>query len=155
MEEFIAGPTYQEPRDGIWLVQEYIEAPEPFITRCEFIGGRFVYAVQVDTSEGFQLCPADACQIGDAFCPAEGGRARPKFEIITGFADPIIPRYEGFLRANEIAVAGIEFICDAAGRLYTYDINTNTNYNSDAEAAAGIYAMLELARFLGMELNAA
>ena len=24
--------------------------------------GKFLYAVRVDTSEGFQLCPADACQ---------------------------------------------------------------------------------------------
>jgi hypothetical protein len=160
MEEYIAGPDYQEPRDGIWLVQEYIEAPEPVITRCEFIGGRFLYAVQVDTSEGFQLCPADACQIGDGFCPAGaavpvgsgGNRTRPKFKIIDGFADPIIPRYQEFLRANAIDVAGIEFICDPAGRVFTYDVNTNTNYNSDAEDAAGVYAMLELARFLGAEL---
>ncbi len=54
---------HAHPRDGIWLVQRYVEAPEPFITRAEFIGGRFLYAVRVDTSEGFELCPADACAI--------------------------------------------------------------------------------------------
>ena len=59
------------------------------------------------------------------------------------------------LANNGINVAGIEFIQDEDGTLYTYDINTNTNYNSDAEAEAGQYGMLELAKFLGRELEAA
>jgi glutathione synthase/RimK-type ligase-like ATP-grasp enzyme len=54
---------HAQPRDGIWLVQRYVEAPEPFITRAEFVDGRFLYAVRVDTSEGFELCPADACVV--------------------------------------------------------------------------------------------
>ncbi|PGZ95880.1 alpha-L-glutamate ligase, partial [Bacillus wiedmannii] len=37
--------------------------------------------------------------------------------------------------------------------LYTYDINTNTNYNSDAESVANQFGMLELATFLGRELE--
>jgi hypothetical protein len=37
--------------------------------------------------------------------------------------------------------------------IYTYDVNTNTNYNKDAEAAAGQYGMLELAKYLGRELD--
>ena len=41
------------------------------------------------------------------------------------------------IAANGIEVTGIEFIRDARGRIYTYDVNTNTNYNTDAEAAAG------------------
>ena len=39
--------------DGIMLVQKYIKAPEPLITRVEFIGGQLLYAVRVDTSQGF------------------------------------------------------------------------------------------------------
>lgn len=154
VEEFLEGPNYEEPRDGIWLVQEYIQSPEPFITRCEFVGGQFVYAVKVDTSAGFQLCPADACQVGDLFCPVgQSTPTGPKFQIIEGFADPIVAQYQQFLAASEIAVAGIEFIRDAVGSIYTYDVNTNTNYNADAEATAGKYGMLELARFLGVELT--
>jgi hypothetical protein len=154
VEEFFASPDFEEPRDGIWLVQEYIQAPEPYITRCEFVGGKFVYAVQVDTSAGFQLCPADACQIGDLFCPVgESTPTKPQFRIIDDFADPIIAQYQQFLAASGIDVAGIEFIRDASGTIYTYDVNTNTNYNSDAEAVAGKYGMLELAKFLGSELD--
>ena len=39
-----------------------------------------------------------------------------------------------FIAANGIGIAGIEFIVDAHGEIYTYDVNTNTNYNPDAEA---------------------
>lgn len=154
LRSYIEGPDFDEPVDGITLIQEYIKAPEPYITRCEFVGGEFVYAVRVDTSEGFELCPADACQIGDLFCPVgEETEEKPKFQVIEGFNDPIIEKYKAFLKENKIAVAGIEFIRDEAGEIYTYDINTNTNYNADAERAAGKYGMLELARFLGSQLN--
>ncbi|HJA37988.1 MAG TPA: alpha-L-glutamate ligase, partial [Candidatus Brevibacterium intestinigallinarum] len=52
------------PNDGITLAQEYVRPAQPFITRAEFIGGRFHYAVRVDVSGGsFELCPAEACEI--------------------------------------------------------------------------------------------
>ncbi|MCL6452599.1 MAG: alpha-L-glutamate ligase [Alicyclobacillus sp.] len=154
LKEYLDGSTYEPPVDGITLLQEYIQSPESYITRCEFIGGKFLYAVRVDTSEGFQLCPADACQIGDLFCPVgTEAPSRPKFQIIEGFADPILNQYEALLADCGIEVAGIEFIRDAQGEIYTYDINTNTNYNSDAEAAAGKYGMLAVAKFLGAELE--
>lgn len=156
LSEYVEGEDFDPSIDGITLIQEYIQAPEPFITRCEFVGGKFVYAVQVDTSEGFELCPADACRIDDLFCPVgEEAEEKPKFQIVEGFNDPIIAKYEEFLRQNHINVAGIEFIRNAAGEIFTYDVNTNTNYNSDAEAAAGKYGMLELAKFLGEQLERA
>lgn len=153
LKEYVFGPTFDEPVDGITLIQEYIKSPEQYITRCEFIGGKFVYAVQVDTSGGFELCPADACNIGDLFCPVgEQVEEKPKFQIVEGFNEPIIAQYEAFLQANNITVAGIEFIKNSDGDLFTYDINTNTNYNSDAEKVAGKFGMLQLAKFLGAEL---
>ncbi|MFS0862221.1 ATP-grasp domain-containing protein [Fredinandcohnia sp. 179-A 10B2 NHS] len=154
LNEYLEGPTFEEPVDGITLIQEYIQSPEPYITRCEFVGGKFVYAVRVDTSEGFELCPADACQIGDLFCPVgEEVPTKPKFQIVENFADPILERYEQVLAANDIHIAGIEFIRNSEGEIFTYDINTNTNYNSDAEDAAGKFGMLEVATFLGKELE--
>jgi len=150
LADYLAGPDYEPPVDGIHLLQHYVRAPAPLITRAEFVGGRFLYAVEVDTSEGFELCPADACAVGEAFCPA--GSTRDKFTIIDGI-DPLLrARYEAFLAANGIAVAGIEFIADAAGALYTYDVNTNTNYNAEAEARAGRSARDALAGYLGAEL---
>ncbi len=148
---YVAGPDYEPPVDGLHLLQQYIRSPDAVITRAEFIGGRFLYAVEVDTSDGFELCPADVCQIGDAFCPA-GEQPRAKFTIIDNIDAAQKARYEAFLAANDIEVAGIEFIRDADSEVYTYDVNTNTNYNPDAERVAGRSAMAALARFLGAEL---
>ncbi|GGG43165.1 glutathione synthase [Caldovatus sediminis] len=139
---------HAHPRDGIWLVQRYIRAPEPFIIRAEFVGGRFLYAVRVDTSEGFELCPADQCRIeADAACPVAAAPAE-KFRVIEGFDHPLLPRMEAFLRDNGIGVGAIEFVTDAEGRSFAYDVNTNTNYNPEAERRAGVSGMGAIARHL-------
>ncbi len=153
---YLDGPVYEAPVDGLQLLQEYVRAPRPFITRAEFVGGRFLYAVEVDTSEGFELCPADACAIGDASCPV-GEAPRDKFTIIDGIPDTLRIRLERFLSASGVEVAGIEFIIDADGRTLVYDVNTNTNYNPDAEARAGRTGTARsgpgaIAEFLGGEL---
>jgi glutathione synthase/RimK-type ligase-like ATP-grasp enzyme len=70
-DEFAPGGA-NAPIDGITLIQEYVQPAQPFITRAEFIGGRFHYAVRVDVSGGsFELCPADACAV-----PGTGARSR-------------------------------------------------------------------------------
>ncbi|RKQ28673.1 ATP-grasp domain-containing protein [Oceanobacillus halophilus] len=154
LESYVNGSEFEDSVDGITLIQEYIQSPEPFITRAEFVGGKFIYAVRVDTSEGFELCPADACQVGDAFCPVgEEEENKPMFEILEEVDLDLINRYEEFLQASGIDVSGIEFIHDRNGETYTYDVNTNTNYNSDAEEKANKYGMLELAKFLGNALE--
>jgi hypothetical protein len=147
----LAGPDCEPPVDGLHLLQQYVRAPAPLVTRAEFIGGRFLYAVEVDTSDGFELCPAEACAVGDSFCPA-GDEPRARFTIVDDIDAALKRRYEEFLAQNGIAVAGIEFIADTEGILYTYDVNTNTNYNPEAEARAGRCAMDALAGFLGAAL---
>jgi len=149
--EYLDGAQFELSVDGITLVQEYIQSPTPHITRVEFIGQELLYAVRVDTSEGFELCPAQACEIGDAACPA-GEQGAEKFVIIENFDHPLVDAYRGFMVSHEIQVAAFEFIVDGAGAAYTYDINTNTNYNAAAEARAGRFGMRALARFLGVEL---
>ena len=57
------------------------------------------------------------------------------------------------LKDREKRNESIEFIRDADGSVYTYDVNTNTNYNPEAEARAGRSAMTALARFLAAELD--
>jgi hypothetical protein len=159
LQDYVNGGEFDDSVDGITLIQQYVRAPAPFITRVEFIGGKFLYAVQVDTSLGFELCPADACAIGDAFCPvgttpvAAPVAAAPRFRILPAFDHPIIKSYQAFLADNGIEVAGIEFIADTQGELYTYDVNTNTNYNSSAEADAQKFGMRSIAAFLGEELR--
>lgn len=147
---YLDGPAFEASVDGVTLIQQYIEAPEPFITRVELIGRRFFYAVRVSTSEGFELCPADACAPGDGFCPTgETVAAKPaKFQIVDGFESPLVARYERFMAAHDIEIAGVEFVVDKAGNAFTYDVNMNTNYNSEAEAAAGRSGMAALAAYL-------
>ena len=71
-----------------------------------------------------------------------------KFEIVDDFYIDNLDSYESFLSENGIGIAGIEIIFDAAGRHWTYDVNTNTNYNALAEFKAGVSAYDEIAKFL-------
>jgi hypothetical protein len=156
LREHVYSDAFEDSVDGVTLVQEYIRAPEPFITRVEFVGGKFLYAVRVDTTLGFELCPADACEVGDAFCPVGESPppvATPRFRIVRNFSHPIVERYRRFIADHGIGIAGIEFITNAAGEIYTYDVNTNTNYNGTAEAEAGSYGMRAIAAYLGVELR--
>jgi glutathione synthase/RimK-type ligase-like ATP-grasp enzyme len=140
LQRFIDSDQYADPLDGIWLLQAYIQPAVPYITRAEFIGGKFLYTVQVNTEQGFELCPADVCDIGDAFCPTveQPIANEHKFTLTDRFnTHPIITQLEQFLAQSGVDVAGIEFIEDQQGQLFVYDVNTNTNYNSGAEQRAG------------------
>ena len=157
-------PTW--PVDGVTLLQEYLRPDSGHITRAEFVGDRYLYALQADTVHGgFQLCPADACAIdpesGLPLIPP-GAEAAPVpgtsiFSLRAGFDHPIVQSYRSFLDAEGIGIAGIEFIETADGRLVTYDVNTNTNYNPEVEARVtaegGIGGPDAIARYLGRLLG--
>ena len=132
--------------DGVILFQQYIRPLDGRITRAEFIGGRFHYAVRIDTSMGFELCPADVCAV-------EGGPPAPSFTIVDDIDAGLKARLERFLAMNGIEMAGIEFSAGADGTPYVYDVNTNTNYNAEAEAAAGRNAPQALVDYLIAERN--
>jgi glutathione synthase/RimK-type ligase-like ATP-grasp enzyme len=139
----------ERPVDGVLLLQEYIQAPQPEIFRAEFVGGEFQYVVRIDTSNGFELCPADQCQV----------RKKPGFEIKTEeeIADDernLISSIGRFLKDNGIEISGVEYIRDSkTNELLVYDVNTNTNYNPLAERKANRRNMLKIATFLTEELQ--
>lgn len=135
--------------DGINLVQEFIKSNDQTVHRLEFIGGKFYYATQVDASRGFELCPADPCAEG------EEPLADTRFKLLENYTNPELLKYERFLAANGMHVAAIEYIEDALGERYVYDVNINTNYNAAAEASAasGKNGMEAIARYLGRELE--
>jgi len=68
-DAYVDSDEFQPGPDGITLLQQYIVPAEPHITRVEIVDGRFVYAIRSSTERGFELCPADACALDDAFCP--------------------------------------------------------------------------------------
>lgn len=170
--DYVESSDFELPIDGITLLQEYVESREAFITRCEFIGGKFHYAVRVDTSNGaFELCPADACQIDSLDSKSADSKAEStKRPALAGAAcevgagdkfslrkeidstSPIVRCLEQFLAVHNIAVAGIEFIESVSGDIVVYDINTNTNYNSTLESkvreSGGVAAADRLVSFL-------
>jgi hypothetical protein len=143
-DAYTGSADYLAPVDGITLLQEYLRAAQPRITRVEMVGGEFVYAITADTARGgFELCPADACAVQPGAGPAD------LFALRDGFDHPIIGRYRDFARGAGVEIAGFEFIETVDGRMVTYDINTTTNYNADIEAAASRGALPEVAAFLG------
>jgi hypothetical protein len=151
LEQHIKSTSYQTSIDGISILQEYIYAPHQEIVRLEFVGGKFMYAVRVDTVDGFELCPADVCQV-------VGGEKTgiEKFQILPPSQQPsmeLLGKCESVLAANGVEVAAIEVVYNAAGKPFAYDLNTNTNYNDEAEKRAGIFGMQYLAHFLGQELS--
>jgi hypothetical protein len=149
-DAYLAAPGYDAPADGITLLQEYLQAAEPFITRVETVGGEFVYAITADTARGgFELCPADACATDQG---AAGGASL--FALREDFRHPVIGQYLDFARDHEVEIAGFEFIETADGRVVSYDINTTTNYNAAIEAIAPQPALAAVAAFLGRLLAA-
>jgi hypothetical protein len=144
-EAYVNGPEFDEPVDDITLLQEYVQPADDTITRVEIVGGQFLYAQRADTRMGFELCPADDCDIdGQPTTIA----AADLFHWRAEFDHPIVDDYIDFCRQWEIGIAGIEFIESADGRMVTYDINTNTNYNTTVEAEAGRSGPAAVARYL-------
>ena len=157
LDSYVSGKDFEPSIDGITLLQDYIDASPQVITRVEFVNSKFLYAVEVDASEGFELCPAcpedqdeiPQQQIAGEFCPTTGN----KFKILKNYEkNALIKNYEKFIAINGIEITGIEYIVDKNGTIYTYDINTNTNYNSQAEKSSKIKGMKSIAKFLKEEL---
>jgi hypothetical protein len=133
-EAYVSSDAFEEPVDGITLLQEYVQPREPFITRVETVGYEYVYAITADTARGgFELCPADACEVDEHGQPKA---AESLFALREGFQHPIIDQFLGFAREHHLEIAGFEFIEVADGRNVCYDVNTNTNYNPDVERIA-------------------
>ena len=137
-EDFDAGPGARI------ILQQYIGAPEPFITRVEIVGGRFLFAMRSSTSGGFELCPSDVCNPTPR---AQGGATGLFSPSPITSDDPLVRKYVRLCIEEEVEVAGIEFVEDARGDRYTYDINGTTNYNQALGARIGVDGMRELARY--------
>jgi hypothetical protein len=138
-DAYVAGSELELAFDGVTLLQQYVEPRDPYITRVEIVDGRFLYALRSSTESGFQLCPADACQIDDSFCPVGTSGRFGRSPVDAN--DPLVKAYIAFCAAHRIDAAGIEFVEDIAGDRYTYDVNMNTNYNGDVEQEVDVFGM--------------
>jgi hypothetical protein len=157
--DFVRSDRFAPSPDGVTLLQQYVEPADGTITRCEFVDGELVYAVRADTSDGFELCPADACRTDGAPPEANGAEANGTddaslFALREEVPGGLVEKYRAFLEAEQIDVAGIEFIEDARGACWTYDVNGTTNYNPAMEAAGPRSAWAAVADFLQGALEA-
>ena len=150
LDKHVNGNQFKHSIDDITLLQDYIVSDPQIITRVEFINSKLLYAVQVDATDGFELCPADPCNLEEKFCP--GNPDGNKFMILEDYKNSEISKYQSLIKSNGIEIAGIEYIKGKDGRNYTYDINTNTNYNSIAEKKSNLKGMQSIAKFLLNEL---
>ena len=125
--------------DQTALVQEYIPASGGHITRVEVLDGRFLYAINVQTTgESFNLCPVDICQTSDGValdrgaCPADAPKNNLRVEAFTPPAE-VIADVETITAAAGIEIGGVEYIVDDRdGQRYYYDINALSNFVADA-----------------------
>jgi glutathione synthase/RimK-type ligase-like ATP-grasp enzyme len=118
----VAAGTVPDSIDKVLLLQDYTPARGGSIIRMETLGGKFLYAIEVESSgDSFDLCPADACV-------AARGRAAIRMAAI----DPgpeLIDAAERIAKSAGLDVGGVEvLIDDRDGTPRFYDINALSNF---------------------------
>jgi len=117
--------TIPDSVDKVLLLQDYVPARGGVITRIETLGGKFLYAIEVESGGGnFDLCPADACV-------AAPGRAAIRMIAVTPPAG-IVEAAERIARCAGLDVGGVEMLIDDRdGTPRFYDINALSNFVAD------------------------
>ncbi|MDR7417361.1 MAG: hypothetical protein QN178_00450 [Armatimonadota bacterium] len=82
--------------DQTALVQEYHPPVGGSIVRVEILDGRLLYAIRVYPDTGFNLCPADICQIdaGDADDSGPGVSASGPADPVTDYCPVDLPAHQ-------------------------------------------------------------
>ena len=132
--------------DGTALVQEYVEPAEGAIVRVEVLDGQALYAIRIvrENVQGFNLCPADICQVPappaavDALgaCPVD---VRPGLSVsrVEAPRDAVETAIR-LTREAGIDVGGVEYLVGARdGATYFYDVNATSNFVADAPRVLG------------------
>jgi hypothetical protein len=110
-----------ESVDKVLLVQDHVPARGGTIVRVETLAGKYLYAIEIETGAGFDLCPADACI-------AAPGRAAIRMVSVTPPAS-LIEAAERIAQAAGLDVGGIEYLIDDRdGVARFYDINALSNF---------------------------
>ena len=145
--------------DDTALVQELLPAEGGHITRLEILQHELLYAIQITPprDHGFNLCPADICQVDDdglagpgsgVRSPQSGVRGPESFEACpvkpamqieaTTAPAEVVAQALDISRAAGLDVCGIEFLVDQRdGRPYFYDVNALSNFVTDATRVVG------------------
>jgi glutathione synthase/RimK-type ligase-like ATP-grasp enzyme len=111
--------------DQVLLLQDYVPPRGGTIIRLETLGGRFLYAIEIESrGDSFDLCPADACV-------AQPGRAAIRMTAVKPPAE-LIEAAERIARATGLDLGGVEVVIDDRdGTPRFYDINAMSNFVAD------------------------
>lgn len=145
--------------DATAIVQEFHPPRGGSIVRVEALDGRFLYAIriQTDPDQGFNICPADICQVTSAGVPESGFNACPveaparrslQIEVATPpswVVDAVLRIFE----ASDIDVGGVEYLeSERDGQIYLYDVNSLSNFVTDAPTLLGFDPTARFVDFL-------
>ena len=108
--------------NGISLVQEYAPRRDGKVTRVETLGGKFLYALDVESpGDAFDLCPADACLVRPGAPTLTMTRVTPPDEIIAAA--------ELIAAEGRLEIGSVEYLIDDRdGSALFYDINALSNF---------------------------
>ena len=121
LEEAVRERFLPDSVDKVLLLQDHVPARGGTIVRVETLGGDLLYAIEVESDGGFDLCPADACL-------AAPGRAAVRMTALTPPPD-LVEAAERIARAVGLAVGGVEYLIDDRnGTARFYDINALSNF---------------------------
>ena len=116
----IQGGSVPESVDSVLLVQDYVPPRGAVITRVETLGGKYLYAIEVESKgDSFDLCPADACAVERG--PIRMASVQPPAELVEAA--------ERIAQAVGLDVGGVEYLVDDRdGVARFYDINALSNF---------------------------
>jgi len=122
LSQSVADRTVPTSVDQVLLLQDYVPPRGGTILRVETLGGRFLYALEVESGgDNFDLCPADACLI-------RPGRSAIAMRAVTPPAE-IIAAAEAIALAAGLDVGSVELVIDDRdGVPRFYDINALSNF---------------------------
>ena len=147
--------------DHTAIVQEYHPQRGGSIVRVEALDGQFLYAIRIhnDPNQGFNLCPADICQVDTPaqaapdnefeLCPVDAPAKKPlKIER----ADPpewVVDAVLDIFRTAGIDIGGVEYLeSERDGQIYLYDINALSNFVTDAPTLVGFDPFVTFGEYL-------
>ena len=117
--------------NGISLIQEYAPRSGGKITRVETLGGKVLYALDVESpGDTFDLCPADACLVRPGAPTLTMTRVEPSAEIVAAV--------EAIAAAGALEIGSVEYLIDERdGSVLFYDINALSNFVADPMTVLG------------------
>jgi len=121
LEEAVRERFLPDSVDKVLLLQDYVPARGGTIVRVETLGGDYLYAIEVESGGGFDLCPADACL-------AAPGREAIRMTAVMP-PPALVDAAERIARAAGLDVGGVEYLIDDRdGVARFYDINALSNF---------------------------